>query len=465
MPERMLGVTVMGDFIQSEGVDQVLGNLVDAGVNAVALAPTISAPSKVGDGMYQPPVDAGSSPRLFDHPLWGHPGLWLRSGPSYHPNPAFYAGCPYQPRQPNELTDAHGEVIGDFVDAAVGAGFNVYFQVDGIRPSGMREEDAPRLPDGRAPDERMAATGSLASAAIRAYNGAYVRDLVEAYPNITGIKPDWPEYPCYKLDEAFQDFGPHVEAWATDRGWPFADMRREVGRFYDFLHGGLSNRVLEDFSTAGGGLAQVALLRDHPGVFDWLRLKAALSVDLLSDWRAHLDAAGGPTMELVPNAFMPPYNLFTGFDFAGAAPYCAAISPKLYTMHWTVIVEFWARTLMRHNTGLDEALLVGALARLFEFDAETGTNAIADFHYPEPDEPHPVSDASQTRKLKRALDQTRGICSLTPIVHGYGPHADFVRRFRVAVDAPTDGIWINRYGYLSDQKLDAVKEVWSAGDA
>ena len=393
----------------------------------------------------------------FDRTLWGRQGLWLRSGPSYHPNPTLYSDCPYAPREPNDLTDAYGGVIRDFVDSAVAAGTKVYFQIDGVRPTGMRQEDVPRLPNGMVPSKRMADTGSLASAAIRTYNGAYVKDLIEAYPNITGIKPDWPEYPCYKLDEAFQDFSPHVGTWANDRGIPFADLRNEVGRFYDFLHGGLTNRTLEDFARGD----RLSLLRKHPAVMEWLRLKAALSVDLLRDWRARLDEAGGMDKELVPNAFMPPYNLLTGFDFAAAAPFCTAISPKLFTMHWTVIVEFWSRTLMQNNPGLDEALLVRALAHFFEFDAETRGTAIADFHYPEPDEPHPVSDALQARRIEQALSQAGGACAITPIVHGYGPPADFNRRFRVAVESPTDGVWINRYGYLSDQKLEAVSEIWA----
>jgi hypothetical protein len=40
--------------------------------------------------------------------------------------------------------------------------------------------------------------------------------------------------------------------------------------------------------------------------------------------------------------------------------------------------------------------------------------------------------------------------------HGYGPVADVASRLRTAWEAGAHGMWINRYGYMSDEKLDAV---------
>ena len=45
---------------------------------------------------------------------------------------------------------------------------------------------------------------------------------------------------------------------------------------------------------------------------------------------------------------------------------------------------------------------------------------------------------------------------MTPLVHGYGPPDDFARRLRLVADSRADGVWINRYGYLSDEKLQVV---------
>ena len=453
-----LGITVLGDYILNEGVEAILDNLTDvAGATAVACNPTVTAPAEEGTGSFQPPTDAGSSPRLFDRPLWGKQALWVRSGPSFTPNESLYADGAYHPRRANDLTDKHGAIIGEFVDAACDRGLKVYFQIGAVQPPGLREEDTPRLPDGSVPVDRMANTGSLASPAIRAYNRDYLRDLLDRYPRITGLRLDWPEYPCYTLGEVFQDFGPPVRDWAEEHGFDFARIRDHVGRFRDHLLGSLTNAQLEDFTGVDRGkFSLLTHLTRFPGVLDWLRMKAALSVDLLRDWRTALTEHGGADKEISAHAFMPPYSLATGFDFAGAAQVADSISPKLYTMHWAQMVQFWGAEPMRRNSGLDERLLVRALVRLMDLTDDEGGQRFADYGYPKPDEPHPISDGVQRRKIDQAIGATGHGTPVWPLVHGYGPHDDFVRRFRLVLESEADGVWINRYGYLSDEKLASV---------
>tara|TARA_B100001123_G_scaffold451147_1_gene627725 strand:- start:7816 stop:9213 length:1398 start_codon:yes stop_codon:yes gene_type:complete len=459
---RPLGITVLADFIINEGIDGVLHNITQrAGASMVALNPTVTAPSEPGIGSYQPPSDAGSSPRLFDRTLWGKKGLWVRGAPSYYPNEKLYSGTPYKPKQTNNLTEEFGPLIGQFIDAALDRGIKVYFQLSAATPSNLRIEDVPKLPDGSRPD-RMAETGSLASPEIRDYNRAYVRDLLEQYPKITGFRPDWPEYPCYKLDEAFQDFGSHVETWAVNSGFDFTRIRSEVGAFYTYLNGKLRNRDLFDWVGPNRGrISETLWLRRFPGVLDWLRLKADLSLDLLNHWRQTLRMYG-PDKELSANAFMTPLTLFTGFDFTRSGTYLDAVSPKLYTMHWAVMVEFWGRVLMERNPGLDEAVLVKALGHLFDIGDEIRATQLSDFRYPEPHEPHPIDDDCQRRRIKQVRGEVDDSTLLTPLIHGYGPYDDFLRRFKLVAESDVDGAWINRYGYLSDAKLDAVGQTWRA---
>ena len=225
MDSRLLGITVLGDFILSEGVDAIVENLLRIGATAVAVNPTVTAESDEANGSFQPPIDAGSSPRVFDRPLFGKHSLWVRGGVSYSPNAEFYADSAYSPRKPNDLTEKYGSIIGDFVSRAVAEGLKVYFQVGAVQPSGLRDEDRPRLPDGSLPPNRMADTGSLGSEAVRSYNRAYVKDLLVEYPGISGFRPDWPEYPCYTLGEVFQDFSGHVREWAIANGFEFDSIQ------------------------------------------------------------------------------------------------------------------------------------------------------------------------------------------------------------------------------------------------
>jgi hypothetical protein len=459
--QRFLGITVLGDYILSEGVEAVLANLKRIGATAAACNPTVTAPAPDGEGTFQPPIDAGSSPRVFDRPLFGKTSLWVRGGVSYQPNQEFYADSPYKPRQPNDLTDAHGAVIGEFIDAAVDADIKVYFQVGAAQPSGLRDEDKPLLPNGQLSDNRLANTGSLASDAVRSYNRAYIRDLLTAYPKVSGFRPDWPEYPCYTLGEVFADFSPHALAWAEQHGFDVATMTRDTGALWDHLHGGMTNDDLAAFAKPDRGMYSLfSWLSRSPGVADWLRMKAELSADMLRDWREAITDAGGPDCELSANAFMPPYTLLTGLDFARAAEHCDAISPKLYTMHWSLMVKFWGDEILAANPGLDESLLTQALVTLMDIADSPGPCQLADYGYPSPDEPHPIPNEPQIRKIEQACNATGDAASLYPLVHGYGPPEDFRRRLQLVADTTAAGVWINRYGYLGEDKLDAIADVW-----
>jgi hypothetical protein len=308
----------------------------------------------------------------------------------------------------------------------------------------------------------MADTGSLASPAIRAYNAAYVKDLVAAYPGITGFRPDWPEYPCYTFDEIFRDFGTHAAAWASEHGFDFERMRTEVGALFQYLQGGLTNDVLTDFASPSRGQFTIfSWLQRSPGIAEWHRFKAALSASMIEHWRQIITDAAGPEKELMVNAFMPPYSLVTGLNFEAAARHAVAVSPKFYTMHWSQMVEFWGRVLLESNPGLDEGLLVRALVRFMDIvEPPDQRSQLADFGYPEPDEPHPIDDPPQRRKLAQARSALRGQSQLIPLVHGYGPLNDYERRLRLVAESDADGVWINRYGYLGDKKLAATGRLW-----
>ena len=64
------------------------------------------------------------------------------------------------------------------------------------------------------------------------------------------------------------------------------------------------------------------------------------------------------------------------------------------------------------------------------------------------------------RKILEAQAEA-GSLPVYALAHGYGPLADFERRLNVAWNASRHGVWINRYGYLSDEKLTAIGRICS----
>jgi len=478
MPERrFLGVTVQPPYIQSEGVDAVLDGLAKAGITAIAIAPAVSEAIDELEGRddagsseelprREPPVDAGEgSVRVIERKLWGKEEVLIRPAPSYEPNLDFYRGLRYQPRPADQLTTREGHVIGECIDGAHARGMRAYFQVSAVQIPGLHDDDLPRLPGGGLPRRRMVYTAAVASDHVRAYVCARVRDILAAYPDIDGLRHDWPEHPPYCLGDAFLDFGTHARAAADRLGFDFEEMRRAAGSLYQRLET-LTNAdlaPLRDPSVAAD--LRERGLASRPALAQAVRFKAALTEMYVRELRQTMDGAldgAGRHKELSPNAFPPPFSLLSGMDFGAVARWADSINMKLYTMHWPLIVYFYASEILEHNEALDEAVTVQALAGLADIEDGDRGSSLHDYRYPPPDQPHRAGDEAQRRMIRRAMAATDGRADLLAVVHGYGPLGDFTRRLKLAWEAGTPGIWVNRYCYLGPAKLDAIRALGNA---
>ena len=378
-PERFVGITVMPEDYQVEGIDRVLRNVkTRARATAVATAPYVMQPSDRQHGQRQPPIDAGAGGvRLLDRPLWGKRELYTTSSPSFVPNLKLYQGLRYQPSAADNLTRSQGRMVRDFLGAARAAGLKTYFQIQSVIPpdyivtsGGPSEVDQPRLPDGSVPKRRVGNTGSLASIEIRLYTQALIADLCRQYPEIDGIRVDWPEYPQYLLDDAFLDFGAPARAAAKRLGLDFERMRGQAADLYQHLHGKLTDGELESAS-----FVLLPFMSRNEGLADLGRFKATLVKELLQGFREALTASGGAGKQLVPNAFPPPFSFSSGMDYGLAAPHCDGFSVKLYTMHWPMIVRFYGDALKEANPGISDTLLVRQLVKILEIADDAACRA------------------------------------------------------------------------------------------
>jgi predicted dienelactone hydrolase len=119
-----------------------------------------------------------------------------------------------------------------------------------------------------------------------------------------------------------------------------------------------------------------------------------------------------------------------------------------------MMLRGYGDAIMATNPGLSEALLARCLTRWWDVRDDEGPERIAAFRYPEPDEAHPVGSGAQTRKIRQA--QAEASVPVYAFSHGYGPDEDVAARMAVAWEASGRRMWVNRYGYLSDAKLDAL---------
>ena len=212
-----VGVTVMPEWFQSEGVDAVLDRLQAFGANALVTSPYLLEIAPMGEGARAPPPDGDAGiVRPLDRDLWGKRETWVRTAPSLVHDLSRYRGLRYQPSPPGALTLAQPDLIDRVVAGARARGMAVYLQVMAASPPGYRvqfsgavDEDQCRGPDGLLHPQRVDRNASLASPHVQAYGAALLAELAERYPGVHGLRIDWPEYPPYDLRSTLFDFSLH----------------------------------------------------------------------------------------------------------------------------------------------------------------------------------------------------------------------------------------------------------------
>lgn len=123
-----------------------------------------------------------------------------------------------------------------------------------------------------------------------------------------------------------------------------------------------------------------------------------------------------------------------------------------------MILRFYGDTLRKANPRLSDRLLTRTLVRCLDIADDDGLANLDDYGYPEPNVAHPVGEKAQARKIHQAQTDAEDHPILA-LAHGYGSLDDCRRRLQVAWRAGKHGMWINRYGYLSDAKMKVVAEV------
>jgi hypothetical protein len=474
-----LGVTVMPEWFQCEGIEPVLDRLQSMGATALVTSPYLLEIAAPGEGAREPPPDGeAGAVRPLDRALWGRRETWVRTAPCFEHDLRRYAGLRYQPSPPGALTRAEPRFMDRVVESARARGLTVYLQVMAASPPGYRvqfssavREDQCLGPDGALHPDRVDRNASLASADVRDFGAALLSELAERYPGAAGLRIDWPEYPPYDLRSALFDFSAHgrreLAAQGADPDALASSLRQALARWRAVatacapegaaaVRRGLQDAGWDDWWAADG-----------PARALWASKRSAVA-GLLRHYRQALDGVPGARRRLEPQVFPAPLTRWSGFAWEALADTADAVGVKLYTMHWPMIARYWARDLLGTAEGPQADAVTQALHAFMDFGAEDlPAEAL---RYPPPDTPHPVSEQAQAAKLRQAWGDA-GACPVTAYVHSYGPADDVRRRFELtarAMAASPGGrrLWINRYGYLSDEKIrligDAVRSLSAA---
>ena len=458
-----LGITVMPEWFQCEGIGPVLDRVQAMGATAIATSPYVLEAAPDGEGGREPPADGDAGRvRPLDRPLFGRTELWVRTAPSFVHDRARYAGLRYQPSPPSALTTRHAGLLDNVLAAAAARGIAVCLQVMAASPPGYRVQfsaataaDQCLGPDGMPHPSRVDRNASLASRDVVAYVATLVAELAERYPSAAGFRLDWPEYPPYDLASALFDFNPAATALMAAAGHDPARVAQDVRDWRERMR----RAALE--ACAGGAAAVEAALADagwdtlfaeDGALAPLFAAKRRAARALLAAVRGALDRVPGPRRRLEPQAFPPPFHRVSGFPLSELGGIADGIGIKLYTMHWPMIARNWARDLVGDADAARLDVATAAVARRLRL--VDGPADGATLRYPEPHVAHPAGAGAQRAKLAEAAAAADDV-PVTAFVHSYGPLPDVVARYALAAASGLP-VWINRYGYLSDAKVAAV---------
>jgi len=460
MSNRFLGVFLNCLYAQIEGVDRVLDNIQRMGAQAICLTPKIAWPT--ADGVRFPDLHVDGHQRLVARPVWGGGEAHIKTAYPFEPNRELYQVSHYRP--PDHTTDPqqHIEMPHRVIAEAKRRGMRVHLLFHPFLPPGVRDRDRPVTIDGAHPIPPLVAHNACLNAPdAEAYGLALMQDLVQHYPEIDGLIPDWVEFGAYRLPDLFGCFCPHCERTAREAGLDWERMRQDVRATWEGCHRLTHAELRRSRRMLQSPSALVGLLAKHPGWTDLLRFKASTVRRFYERARATLVDMERAAMPITARGWPPPWNRASGMDYGSLTDLCATVAPKLFTFDYCAIPRWYGETLQAWNPELDESEVLDTLVEWLNLPDENSPRSFSQYNIPAPGEAHPALMEAYGQRLDEVSDQVGGRALFCPIAHAYLPEHQWRDMLTTLHASRADGVWVHMYGYLSDQKMESVREVWT----
>jgi hypothetical protein len=459
--KRFLGIFVNPVYVQNEGLQPVFDNLEMVGTRAICIVPRVARPAGPGQRVRYPDLHMDGYERLLARPVWGKREIYLESFPAYEPDVALYQNSTYRPPSKPMRPELDTEIPQKMIVEAHQRGMAVHVMLHPFVPPNIRSEEQPVYIDGTVPvPPQISLNACLNNPQAAAYGLALIKDVMQHYPDLDGLFIDWAEYGAYRLEDHFTCFCPHCEQQAISQGYDWAMIKKDVAALWAWLHR-LNSRALERsrrlLCNPSEGLE---LLSHYPGWLQFLRFKAQTVTQFYRQVRLLLDEMDRPQVTLSARGWPPPWNRSSGMDYRALADICGAVTPKLFTFDYSALPRWYGQTMLNWNPNLSEREILDALVDWLNLPDSIERRSFANYHIPAPTESHPARLEVYRTRLDEVVDQVGGRARCYPFAHAYLPESQWKRMIALVRDSRVDGMWVQMYGYLSDTKLEILKEMW-----
>jgi len=457
---RFTGVFLNPFFVQDEGLGPVFDRLEKMGATAIVTHPRVAVPVEEGEGKRFPDLHGDGHRRVLARPLWGKPALHLKSGLSFEPNRRLFGKTPYAPPAFDPPPGVDLEIPSKILREARSRGMQAHLLMHPFLPAQPRTEDLPVFVGGsRSSRGRFSGNVCLNSPAAFEYGLAMVADILDHFPELDGLMPDWVEFGAYQLESVFTCFCPHCEAEARQSGFDWDAMKRDVGAAWDWLHALEPGRVASLTGADGGALREAVETR--PGLAEFVRFKAHTVRRFYRALRQMLVARGKGDLLLTSRGWPPPWNRASGMSYGQLTEFCQVAAPKLFTFDYCALPRWYGEVIAKWNPGLGERTILDMLVAVMDLPDAIEDRSFEHYHIPAPDVPHMAGVSCYGPRITEVAEAVRPAARLCPFTHAYLPLPQWRELLTMMRRLPVDGIWIQMYGYLSDDKMDAVREIWN----
>jgi hypothetical protein len=461
---RFLGIVLSPVYVQFEGLIPVFDNLEMVGTTAIAVWPTLNVPTDGTNGGRMPDLHIDGYRRLLARPLWGKRELNVDSFLAYEPTPALFVGGPYRPpsvARAVPTAELDRTVPQKMFEEAKRRGMEVHLGIGPFVPPGVRPQDQPVVVDGNTiGPPYIARSACLNNPDARHYALASIEDMLLHYPGIDGLILDWVEFGAYRLEEHFTCFCPHCQAAAHKAGFDWTVIQRDVYSLWERLHTLTDHDLQHALRMSDSLSAFLELLAAYPGWQQFLAFKSQSVVTFYERVRQLLDTLDLETVTLTARGWCPPWNRSSGSDYRALADICGAISPKLFTFDHAVLPRWFGQKLQDWNPALSESHILDTVIAWMNLQDDFEPRSFDLYQIPAPEEPHPARLESYGARLQEVASQVGGRASFYPISHPYASDKQWREMVSLIRESPADGMWVNMYGYLSDPKLEILKDIW-----
>ena len=460
---KFLGVFVNPVFVQSEGIKKVFDNLENAGAQAIAISCNVASPAEKGRGRRFPDLARDGHNRFLARSVWGKHEIQLEYFSAYKQNIRLYNNLPYRPVSKNVPSGVDCGVPDTMIAEAKKRGMQVHIMVHPLVPPNTLAKDQPVFIDGsnpKPPQYIFKPWACVNSPDAGGYGLALVKDLLLHYSNVDGLILDFVEYSAYSLEDNFACFCKHCESRAREKGFDWDIIKSDMSSLWKWFHSLTSDELKHSLCILRSPSRLLELFTNYPGWLQFLQFKADSVVDFYQRVRNQLNEIEQQDITLSARGGPPPWNRTSGMDYRGLSEICDTIMPKLFTFAYSALPRWFGQTMLTWNPGLLESDILDTVVEWMDLPDNIKQRSFSSYQIPGKDEPNPVMVKDFNNRLEEVMGQVKGSALCYPFAHAYMTDSEWIQMVTMIRDSSVDGMWIQMYGYLSDQKFKILRELW-----